>query len=131
MRRAASLILCSVLSFLAAGAPRLCAQSHRAPVDTIRGVVTDSSTGHGIPGVQVFIASTVYSALTDSHGQFRCPIPSVGRQTLRAHAIGYLPRAVVLRPTDHRHAVRLSMQLDPNPRNDEKGWVTVSPKPPQ
>jgi len=56
---------------------------------TVKGVVLDEQSGHALQGVTVNIENAASSALTDDKGAFQLVNIPVGRQNLKATAVGY------------------------------------------
>jgi len=69
---------------LAVGAGRAEAQTGK-----IQGVVTDSSTGQPIEGVQVVLSRTGFGAMTNSNGRYFILAVPPGNYTVTARRIGY------------------------------------------
>ncbi|WP_078063162.1 YfbK domain-containing protein [Solirubrum puertoriconensis] len=65
----------------------------------IRGLVTDVSTGVGIPGVAVLLKGTTTGVSTDAKGGFRLVLPSTkGKYLLQISSVGYVTREMPVRP---------------------------------
>jgi hypothetical protein len=66
------------------------------PTQTIRGQVTDASSGAPVPGVNVVIENLepLTGTTTNADGHFRLTGVPVGRHTLRFSYIGYEPRYI-------------------------------------
>jgi TonB family protein len=62
----------------------------------IAGVVTDSSSGVGVVGVEVSIDDTSLRTATDERGRFRFAEGSAGARTLRVRRLGFHPVVVVV-----------------------------------
>ena len=62
---------------------------------TVRGTVTDASTGEALPGVNVVIQGTVVGAVTDANGNYTLNVPNTAA-TLRFSFIGYVSQRVAL-----------------------------------
>lgn len=56
---------------------------------TVKGVVLDEQSGHALQGVTVNIENASSSAITDDKGAFQLVNIPVGRQNIRATAVGY------------------------------------------
>lgn len=74
------------LSLVAMFAPQAL---HAQSVGTIRGSVTDSSTGRPIPGVQVTLSGGARGAMTGENGVYQINGVPSGAATVRAQRIGY------------------------------------------
>ena len=57
----------------------------------VRGTVTDSATGRGVPGVQVRIIGTAQGASTNEVGQFLLRGVPAGNAQLSAQRLGFAP----------------------------------------
>jgi TonB-linked SusC/RagA family outer membrane protein len=55
----------------------------------IRGTVTDSATGRGVPGVQVTVPGTARGAITSEAGVYQLSGVGAGSVTVRAQRLGY------------------------------------------
>ncbi len=64
---------------------------------TVRGTVTDASTGKGIPGVSVFISSTAHGTSTDSLGRYSLTFGGTATH-VQFNALGYKPFSKQLSP---------------------------------
>ncbi|UYZ58305.1 vWA domain-containing protein [Hymenobacter latericus] len=65
----------------------------------IRGLVTDVSTGVGIPGATVLLKGTTTGVSTDAKGGFRLVLPSAkGKHILQISSVGYVTREMPVRP---------------------------------
>ena len=73
-----------------------------AQQSSIRGTVTDSSTGAAVQGAQVSVVGTAIRTETNSDGQYRLANVSAGPVSVRVQLIGYAPseRLVQVRPSD-------------------------------
>ena len=56
---------------------------------TVRGRVTDASTGRGIPDAQVVVAGTRVAAATNAEGQYTLTLVPVGTRSLTARRLGF------------------------------------------
>ena len=56
---------------------------------TIRGTVTDSTNGRGVPGVQITIFGTTRGAVTNDRGVYTLTAVPAGAANLRAQRLGY------------------------------------------
>jgi TonB-dependent SusC/RagA subfamily outer membrane receptor len=94
--------LCSVRR--AAGALALAlvalpmALTAQAPTGTVRGRVTDASSGRGLPDAQVVVTGTRAGALTNASGEYTITAVPTGPRSITVRRIGYLPatRAVTV-----------------------------------
>lgn len=76
-------VLCAITTLFAQGS---------SPRQTIRGIVSDASSGMPIPFATVQLLEVPgYGTLTDTEGCFSMPDIPVGRYTLRAQMVGYTP----------------------------------------
>jgi TonB-linked SusC/RagA family outer membrane protein len=95
-RRVAIAVFAVAASF--AGARRAAAQQ----TGFVRGTVTDSATGRGVPGVQVRVIGTAQGAATDAAGQYLLRGVAAGNAQLSAQRLGFAPqqRQVAVRAGD-------------------------------
>lgn len=77
----------ALLAAASLGAARSAAAQANA---TVRGTVSDSTSGHGISGVQITVVGTTVGAVTDTGGRYTLRAPA-GTLHLRAQRIGYAP----------------------------------------
>jgi TonB-dependent starch-binding outer membrane protein SusC len=56
---------------------------------SVRGTVTDSATGRGVPGVQISVPGTPARTVTGEAGTYQLGGLSAGQKTVRAQRIGY------------------------------------------
>ena len=61
----------------------------------IKGVVTDSVTGEGIPYAQIFLIGSQTGALTNDHGGFTI-VTGVDFEKLQVTAVGYMSQEIVV-----------------------------------
>ena len=68
----------------------------------VRGTVTDSATGRGVPGVQVRIIGTAQGASTNETGQYLLRAVPAGNAQLSAQRLGFAPlqRQITIRAGD-------------------------------
>ena len=81
-----------VLAFLLASAPAATARAQSG--GAVGGVVTDSSSGASIPGVNVVIEGTQQGASTDAQGNYVVAGLEPGTYTLRASFVGYADKLI-------------------------------------
>lgn len=62
---------------------------------SVRGIVTDATTGQVMPGVNVVIVGTTIGAITEANGNFSLQVPNTSA-TLQFSFIGYVPQNVAL-----------------------------------
>jgi TonB-dependent SusC/RagA subfamily outer membrane receptor len=81
---------------------------------TVAGLVTDSLSGQGLPGIVVFLDRTSWSATTDADGRYRLTEVTPGTYTLVARRIGYarFRREVIVQPEQE---LRMDVALVPAP----------------
>jgi len=77
-----------VLSVATTAPPDLLAQG---TTGTVRGVVTRSTGGPGVPGAQVFVVGGRVGGVTDSEGRYTFTGVPAGTQTVRVRALGFQP----------------------------------------
>jgi TonB-linked SusC/RagA family outer membrane protein len=75
---------------------------------TVRGRITDASTGEGVPGVSVVVAGTTIGANSDINGNYTITVPS-SNSTLNFTFVGYLPQEVAV---GGRSTVNVVMAVD-------------------
>ncbi|MDE6270837.1 MAG: carboxypeptidase-like regulatory domain-containing protein, partial [Muribaculaceae bacterium] len=74
----------------------------------VKGIVTDSITGEGLPYASVTLDGAAGGAVADSKGVFEFKVP-VSTKALRAAMVGYQTKSVPLKQTSHNmYVVRLS-----------------------
>ena len=61
---------------------------------TVRGTVTDSSTGEGIPFASVMVKGTMTGTSTDADGNYSLSVPATG--TLVFSSVGYVTTEIAL-----------------------------------
>ena len=61
---------------------------------TVRGTVTDATTGEALPGVNIVVKGTTVGAMTDASGNYSLQVPSAG--SLQFSFIGYVTQEVAL-----------------------------------
>ncbi len=85
----------------------------KAPVQTVRGVVMDRTTGVPLPGATVLLRSDgeMDGTVTDRDGVFRFTGVSVGRYTVEARFVGYEPQAIAEVLVSSARPVVLEFQL--------------------
>src|SRR3569833_3288537 len=91
------------IAVLAIAAPLMLARRAEAQqTGVVRGTVTDSATGRGVPGVQVRIVGTAQGAATNETGQYMVRGVSAGNAQLSAQRLGFAPlqRQVSVRAGD-------------------------------
>jgi hypothetical protein len=86
-------------------------------VDTVvRGVVLDSTTHEGLPGVTVLFKGTTIGVPTDASGQFRLTIPAeavaAGEVVLQVNYIGYVTEERRLAVGTNMSSLRVLLQID-------------------
>lgn len=91
---------------------------------TIRGTVTDSSSGDALVGANVLIKGTALGAATDLYGKFRIPNISAGMRTLRIAYIGYKSREIPVVVTDGGETV-FNVKLLPDVIEGQEVLVTA------
>lgn len=62
---------------------------------TVRGTVTDASTGGTLPGVNIVVRGTTIGATTDVNGSYTIEVP-VASATLQFSFVGYIPQEIAL-----------------------------------
>lgn len=79
---------------------------------TLRGTITDQTTGKALEGVNIQLLDTRYGTSTDAQGRFSMSGIEVGRYILRATAVGYdtLTLAEVLLQSGKETILNLQMQ---------------------
>jgi TonB-linked SusC/RagA family outer membrane protein len=75
---------------------------------TVRGTVTDASTGDAMPGVNVIVAGTTIGAMTDVSGNFNLQVPNAN-VTLQFSFVGYVSQNV---PLNGRTTLTVSLLSD-------------------
>ena len=55
----------------------------------IEGIIKDTKTGEGLPGVNILIKGTYYGAAADANGRYRIPKVKPGNYDIEASIIGY------------------------------------------
>lgn len=65
------------------------AQSNQSLTQTIRGTVTDKSSGSPVPGATVLVDATRQGTTTGDRGQFTLSSVAIGRHTVSVSFIGY------------------------------------------
>ena len=99
--------LCTLLAILVATPSLLLAQG------TIRGTVTDSTSGEPMVGANILVKGTALGAATDIYGKYRIPNVGAGERTLRIAYIGSKTREVsVAVPADGEVVVNLRLMPD-------------------
>ena len=82
------------------------------PTMTLKGVVTDLSTGKPLPGVQLrSLAYERYSAMTDENGAFSIQVPTF-TTALYVHSPEYLSQQVAVTPGDEQQQLVIKMLSD-------------------
>ncbi len=103
------------------------------PVQVLRGVVRDSATREGIPGVTVLLKGTLIGVSTDAAGHFELQTPAelqTGTVTLTISSIGYV--TVEQRVNQSATPTALDISLSPDRRELSgelivAGYVTARP----
>ena len=85
LRPRGSLALAILMLFAAFALPRVAA----AQTGTIRGTVTDSATGRGVPAVQVTVAGTTRGTATDDQGRYSLGGIPAGSMVVNVQRIGF------------------------------------------
>jgi TonB-linked SusC/RagA family outer membrane protein len=75
---------------------------------TVRGRVTDSSTGEGLPGVNISVKGTTIGVNSDANGYYSLNVPSPN-STLVFTFVGYLPQEVLV---NSRSTIDLGLSVD-------------------
>lgn len=88
--------------------------SAHAQTGRITGVVTDSTTGDVLPGVNVVIAGTQQGASTNAHGVFTIADVTPGTYDLRASFVGYNDRVIRDVSVAAGEATEIDIQLAPS-----------------
>ncbi len=85
----------------------------KSPVQTVRGKVTDGTTGAPLPGATVILRSDgdMDGTVTDEKGVFRFQGVPVGRYTVEARFVGYEPQAFAEVLVSSARPVVLEFQL--------------------
>ena len=83
-------IVLLLITWLAAGACCL------AQTTTLRGIVTDSVSGEGLPFATVVYKGTATGVQTDSEGRFSLTTPAAATDTIEVTYVGYDPRQLVI-----------------------------------
>ncbi|MBC7897739.1 MAG: carboxypeptidase-like regulatory domain-containing protein, partial [Cytophagaceae bacterium] len=68
---------------------------------TVRGRVTDQSSGQPVPGAQVIVAGTRLGAAADNNGRYVITQVPAGAQTLSVRLLGYAPKSATVTVTDN------------------------------
>ncbi len=66
-------------------------RSPRAQAGRILGTVTDATTGRPIPGAQIVVSGTRFSAIADANGRYLVSNVPPGTYTVEVRTIGYAP----------------------------------------
>ncbi|WP_185958434.1 SusC/RagA family TonB-linked outer membrane protein [Fodinibius sediminis] len=74
--------------------------------ETIKGTVTDASSGETLPGVNILVKGTTTGTSTDAEGSFELTVPSL-QDTLVVSFIGYQTREI---PIDGRTTIAINLQ---------------------
>jgi hypothetical protein len=100
--------------------------SVQAQLTTIKGKVTDKTSGVDLPYVNVFIANSTKGASTDEAGKFTIANLPIGTYTIVASMVGYLSISaeVVIKKGDY--SIEVAFALQPNQQLLEE--VTVKTK---
>ena len=93
-----------------------------AQESTLRGTVTDSITGEGLPYASLIYRGTLTGTATDDEGRYQLPSPEKAH-TLEVSYLGYITKQIALRP--HQEG-RLDIRLAPDDIALQE--VTVKPK---
>jgi outer membrane receptor protein involved in Fe transport len=80
---------------------------------SIRGTVTDTETGEGLPGVNVIVIGTAFGAATDFDGNYSIPGLRAGSYNVQASFIGYETRLYTGIRVNDGQATQLNIQLAP------------------
>ena len=89
---------------------------------TLTGIVLDDDTGEPLPGVHVFIASSMIGTTTDVEGVFRLERVPLGAQRLVVSMIGFEP---IARNFFLDETIESYYEFDLQPRVIELGEITV------
>ncbi len=106
--------LCSWLVWLIVVCPGMQAPAQgQAPVQTVRGVVVTRTTGVPLPGATVVLRSgqEFLGTASDQNGEFRFTEVPVGRYTVEARFVGYVPMAMAEVLVGSSRPVVLEFQL--------------------
>ena len=97
----------------------------QVPAVTLKGVVTDADTNEPLPGVHVFIASSMRGTTTDVNGNYVLPDLPVGVLHLYISSIGFEPesRDILLRTPGER-----TIDIALKPTTLDLGEVVVEAK---
>lgn len=68
---------------------------------TVRGRITDQSSGQPVPGAQVIVAGTRLGAAADNNGRYVITQVPAGAQTLTVRLLGYAPKTATVTVTDN------------------------------
>lgn len=99
--------LCTLLAILVAAPSLLLAQG------TIKGMVTDSTSGEPMVGANILVKGTALGAATDIYGKYRIPNVGGGERILRIAYIGSKTREVpVAVPADGEVTVNIRLMPD-------------------
>ncbi|HLR31478.1 MAG TPA: carboxypeptidase-like regulatory domain-containing protein, partial [Fodinibius sp.] len=77
-----------------------------APLDLIRGTVTDGQTGETLPGVNIMVKGTTIGTSTDQNGNYELDVPSY-QDTLVVSFVGYQSRE---EPINGRQELNIALQ---------------------
>ncbi|HMK39069.1 MAG TPA: TonB-dependent receptor, partial [Bacteroidota bacterium] len=120
MRNRPGIILLSLAGVILSAAAR----SPGAPSEgvDIRGVVTDSTNGERLPGVNVTVEGTGRGWVTNVNGFYLIAAVPRGRRSVTASAVGYRPRKLTV---DIAGTEPITVNIQLAPRNIEASEVTI------
>ncbi len=80
---------------------------------TVKGIVTDKSTGETLPGANVLLKGTLIGASTDFDGLFTLTNVPTGTVTIEASFVGYLPSSQVITiAADQTLTINFTLDVD-------------------
>ena len=82
-------VLLALILATAVPTPSHAQSEGRSETGTVRGTVRDATANVGVAGAQVFVAGTVFGALTDAEGNYSLPGVPAGAQVVTVRLIGY------------------------------------------
>jgi TonB-dependent receptor len=99
--------LCTLLAILVAAPSLLLAQG------TIKGTVTDSTSGEPMVGANILVRGTALGAATDLYGKYRIPNVGAGQRILRIAYIGSITKEIPVEvPADGEIVVNVRLMPD-------------------
>lgn len=80
--------------------------------NVLRGIVTDSATREGLPGVTVILTGTTTGTTTDAMGAFALPVAAnLTSVQLTFNSVGYIGQKIIVIPADNQ-PIAITMQGD-------------------